>query len=441
MRQRDASDLAPPQDPEGSAAARILAPLGARDFRWLFVSNVFFFFAMGSQQVARAWLAFELTGSEFDLGLTMLAVSLPMTVLSAFGGVAADRLERRRLILIGQALAAACQLVVSWLILTERIAFWHLMVSAAVMGCVFPFIMPARQAIVANVVGMSRLTSAMSLNMMAMNATRVVGPAAAGFLIAGYGIGPTYLLGSALMVLAWICVLFIGPAAPAAPPRGQSMWNSLSEGISYLGERRLILILLTFGLIPTSLAMPFQNLLVVFTEEVWEVGADGFGLLSAMGGLGGTIGALWVAGQSEAHRLRKMVASGVAFGLLLFLFSQSPWYQPAIALVFLANIFASVFTTLNNTSIQMLIPDAVRGRISSFLMMSFSLPMLGTLPVSFAAEIYGAPIAIGACALLASGVTLVYYAASPALRRVDAELDAEAALRAGADAPMQAGRA
>ena len=122
-----------------SGFSRMFEPLRTGSFRWLFGSNMAFFFAMGSQQVVRAWLAYDLTKSELALGLTMFAAAVPMFVIAPFGGVAADRMERRRLIMSGQALGLLAQASIFALILTERIEFWHLLVSASVMGCVFSF--------------------------------------------------------------------------------------------------------------------------------------------------------------------------------------------------------------------------------------------------------------------------------------------------------------
>ena len=126
------------------------------------------------------------------------------------------------------------------------------------------------------------------------------------------------------------------------------------------------------------------------------------GILSAVGGTGGVIGSIWVASMGNAqNRLIWMMASITAFGLFLLAFSFSPYFLLALPFIFFANIFASVFGTLNNTAIQLVIPDHVRGRISSFLMMSFSLPLLGTLPVAALAEVYGAPLAVGTASFLA----------------------------------------
>jgi predicted MFS family arabinose efflux permease len=187
-------------------------------------------------------------------------------------------------------------------------------------------------------------------------------------------------------------------------------------------SNRLIPLLLLFGLIPMFLAMPAQQLLVVFAEEVWQVGSSGFGVLQAISGVGGVVGAIWVARSAASRQLTLMLGSGVAFAGLLALFAMSPWFWPAVVLGLLAYSFASVFGTLNNTAVQLLIPDEVRGRVSSFMLMSISLPLLGTLPVGALADVYGAPLAVaGACGLGALSV-LALWMFSPTLRSLDARL-------------------
>src|SRR5262245_11041191 len=287
---------------EPTPSPRFRGPLAALEhpeYRWLFASNLAFFLAMGSQGIVRSWLAFQLTQSKFALGLVSFTVAVPMLVMAPLGGIVADRRERRALIAAGQATVLVAELAVLGLLLAGTLAFWHLLVASAVLGCVFPFIMPARQAIVASIAGRSGLANAMALNMAGMNFTRVVGPAAGGFGIGALGIGNTYAAGVALYGLALLCLLRVSRSQPADGGAATvSMGHNLLEGVRYLREDRLVLVLLAFGLIPMFLAMPFQTLLVVFAEEVWRVGSSGLGLLSGMAGAGGVAGSLWVHGAT-----------------------------------------------------------------------------------------------------------------------------------------------
>ncbi len=406
--------------PSGRSLPAALSSLEHPQFRWLFGSNVAFFLAMNSQGLVRGWLAYQLTQSEFALGLVFFAVAVPMFVVAPLGGVLSDRYDRRNLIAIGQSFVIASELVLLALISTDRIEFWHLLVAAFLMGCVFPFIMPARQALVVNVVGKHGLTNAMAIGMAGMNSTRVLGPALAGFLLEPLDIAPTYGVGVALYVLALLALLRVHRYPAGALARDASIWSKVGEGARYVRDHRLVLILILFGLIPMFLAMPFQNLLPVFAEDVWDVGGSGLGLLSAAGGLGGVAGAFYVAWRIDDHRrVARMMLSISGFGVFLFAFSLTSHFFTALALIFVANAFASVYSTLNNTAIQMIIPDAVRGRVSSFLMMSFSLPMLGALPMGALAEGYGAPFAVALASALAVIVAIGFYAWSPTLRKMD----------------------
>lgn len=398
-----------------------LSSLENPQYRWLYVSNISFFLAMGSQQIVRAWIAFELTGRELALGSVSFAVAIGMFVLGPVGGVIADRRERRNLIVAGQLAVVLTELTILALLVTGWIRFWHLLAAATVMGCVFPFVMPARQAIVMNIVGRSGLPNAMALSMAGMNATRILGPAAAGFLIHELGVELTYGLGFGLYVVALLCLLRLHRSRPDARAREVSVARNVADGLAYMGRNRLVLVLLFFGLVPMFLAMPFQTLLVVFAKEIWGVGSQGFGVLHAVSGVGGLLGSIWVALRSESpKRLGAMMISMLGFGGFLVLFAQSPWFIPALGCVLIASAFSSVYGTLNNTVIQLVIPDHVRGRVSSFLMMSFSLPMLGTLPLSALAEVYGVAWAVTAAAALAMTIALLFYLGSSELRSMDA---------------------
>jgi MFS family permease len=400
------------------------ALFGIEQFRWLTVSNLAFFLAMGSQSVVRPYLAYHFTKDKFLLGLVSFAVALPMLLLSPFGGVAADRFDRRRLILGAQAVALAGEVVTFTLLFTGRLRFWHLLATAAVMGCVFPFLMPARQAVVANLVGRRDLGRAIAITTTLINVTRVVGPALPGVLIEGLGVEWAYLLGVALYALAFGFGLRLAPVPPGAGGRQLRVLERVLEGVRYVRRDRVILVLLAFGLVPMFLAMPFQTLLVVFAEEIWQEGPRGLSQLSVAMGLGGILGSMVVARWTHtSQRARSMLISMLLFGALLIAFSYSPWFLAALPLIFLANAFASWFGTLNNTAIQLLIPDDMRGRVSSFLMMSFSLPMLGSLVIGGAAELFGAALAVSAFAGLAMAASVAFYVWSPALRGLDARMD------------------
>lgn len=397
-----------------------LVSLEERQFRWIFLSNLAFFFAMNGQMLVRSKLAYDLTDkNDFSLGLVNLAVAIPMLLISPFGGVIADRFERKRLIMVGQAMLLLNELFVFLLLLTNQLEFWHLCVAAFVMGCMFPFIMPARQAIVANVVGKERLGNAMALQLGGMNCARVAGPVTAGLVISIVGVKPMYGVAVVLYLLALTAMSRID-RSPPVQRIAKSVLRDLSEGVKYVRDDHPVRALLLLSMVPILLAMPFQMLLVVFADEVWNKGDFGFGLLQAAAGLGGILGSVFVAAKGDSPRKqRMMISSLLAFGGTLIAFSFSPWFFLALPLVLISDIFASIFNTVNNTAIQVIIPDEVRGRVMSLMMMTFGLTPLGTLPVSAAAEAWGAPVAVGGASLVMIVVSLLFFALNPSLRRID----------------------
>ncbi len=413
-----------PGGPPASGGGRWQAAFTAlenRQYRWLFASNMAFFLAMQGQMLVRSMITYELTESPLDLGLVNFAVAIPMMLASPFGGVVADRIERRQLILFGQGALITSELTIFALLIAGMLQFWHLVVAATLMGLIFPFTMPARMAIVVNIIGKRGLQNAMALSMGGMNATRILGPTISGLLVPVLGLAGTLSFGITLYIVAFLCLFGVDRSHPEKAAQETSILADLVEGFRYMGRNRLVLTLMVFGILPMFLAMPFQTLLVVFTEDVWMVGPSGLGLLYAISGIGGLLGSVYVAQLDERRdRLRTMIVTLVGFSSFLLAVALSPWFLLGLPLVLIANVFSSVFGTLNNTAIQVLIPDNVRGRISSFMMMSFGLTPLGTLPMAAVAERWGAPTAVSVAAILVLLVTVAFYLSSASLRSVDA---------------------
>ncbi len=402
------------------AAGGPFASLHHQQFRWLYASNIAFFFAMNGQFLVRSILAYELTGSKLALGAINLMVAVPMLIVSPFGGVIADRVEKRNLIMIGQGLLLFNELIVLALLLTNRLEFWHMLVVVFFMGCLFPFIMPARQAIVANIVGRQGMSNAMALQMGGMNAARVVGPVLAGGIVALTNVKWVYVMAVLLYGLALLSMTRVSKSPPAPGAGKKPVLSELAGGLRYVAGDPPVRALMILSIVPILLAMPFQSLLVVFAVDIWKVGDGGLGLLQAFAGVGGILGSFYVAWAGESPRkLRLMMSSLLAFAGTLFLFAFSPWFLIALPLVLVADVFANIFNTTNGTIIQMLIPDEVRGRVMSLMMMTFGLTPLGTLPVSAVAEAFGVRVAVASASVATAVLAVIIYFASRALRNID----------------------
>ncbi len=395
--------------------------LSIPQFRWLFVGNVAFFFAMQGQMLTRTILAWDLTGLAQSLAYINLVVALPMIFASMIGGAVTDRVERRQLIIVGQCLITCNEIFILTMLLLGQLEFWHLLCTAFVAGCAFPFIMPARMAITVNVVGPDRIQSAMAASGGAMNLSRVVGPAMMGVIISEFSVIAAYVVSTILYASAVFCMFFV-KRNKAVQPDGvkKPLLADIIYGFQYVSLNKPVLVCLMFGLVPMFLAMPFQNLLVMLVEQTWQVGESGLGILMGAGGVGGVLGSIWIARRGDrSERLRLMVVTVIGFALFLAVFTQTSVFYLALLPLVLANLCASAFQTVNNATIQILVDDSVRGRMSSFMMMSFGLTPLGVFPMAVAADHIGAANAIlGACVALMI-ITVAFVGLSRTLRTID----------------------
>jgi predicted MFS family arabinose efflux permease len=390
-------------------------------FRWLFFGNVAFFFAMQGQILTRTLLAWELTGEAISLAYINLIAAIPMIFASILGGAITDRVEHRQLIIVGQCITVANEVFILGLLLSGRLEFWHILCTSFVGGCAYPFIMPARMAITATIVGPQNLQSALGFTNGAINLTRVLGPAAMGVIIAMSSFSTAYMLSTILYISAIFCMFGIERShSGKVGDEKKPLLADIAQGFSYVRQNRPVLICMAFGLLPMFLAMPFQNILVMMAEQSWGVDESGVGTLMAVGGTGGVIGSIWIVKRGHhASRLKLMLGSTVAFGVFLGLFSQTSSFYLALLPLLLAYVFASASQTVNNAAVQLLVDDAVRGRMSSFMMLSFALMPIGVVPMAIAADKIGAASAIGGASVILILLTAVFYFASPTLRGLD----------------------
>lgn len=380
--------------------------------------------------LTRSLLAWELTGEATALAYINLVVAVPLVIASLFGGAITDRVERRRLIIIGQSLIIANELFILVLLLMGRLEFWHMLCTAFIAGCAFPFIMPARMAITMKVVGPLRMQRALAYQAGAMNLNRVLGPAAMGVIISFFDFEAAYYLSIALYACAIFCMFGIEQSySNENQTEKKPLLADIAHGFKYIIEHRPVLMCLLFGLVPMFLVMPFQNILVVLAEEAWQAGETGMGILMATMGMGGMIGAVWIARRDDhAGRLRIMIGSTFAFGIFLAVFTQTTNFYLALIPLLLANVCASASQTINNAAIQLLVDDSVRGRMSSFMMLSFGLTPIGVFPLAIAADNFGAANSILAASILLIVTVFVFYTVSNTLRNLDNSIKDKMAL-------------
>jgi MFS family permease len=318
------------------------------------------------QTVAQGWVVYEITNSKLLLGLLGFVGSLPTTLFSLFGGVVADRIEKRRLVIITQALFAINAFVLAVLILTGRVQFWHIALIAALNGFVNAVDAPARQAMVMDLVGAQFVTVGVAMNSAAFNTARILGPALAGKLIEMVNAGWCFLINAVSYLGIIIALLRI----PATPIRGSedrlSMWSELKEGLIYVYRDGLLRTLVLLDCVLSIFAMSYSTLMPVFARDVLQVGKQGLGNLFSATGFGALMGALTlakVAGSVPRGKVVITAATVLCTGLTLFALSRS--YLLSLACLMLVG--GSAVSTLGsiNALLQSLSPEHLRGRTMS----------------------------------------------------------------------------
>jgi MFS family permease len=390
------------------------AALRHRNFRLFFSGYVVSLVGVWMQRVAQSWLVLDLTGSAFYVGLVESIGTLPVLLFSLYAGAVADRVSRHRMVMTTQigamvvALAFALVTFAGWQSITLVIAL------AALLGLAQAFDIPARQSFFTELVGREDLPSAIALNASAFNATRLVGPAAAGLLIGAFGVAACFLFNgvSYLAVLVALIAMQGTPGRRAVAPPA-SAWANIREGLRYVGsENRTRTLLLNIAAM-SVFGLPTLTLLPVVARQVLGRGAQEYGwMMSAVGG-GALVGALAVATFApRIHKGRVLGASAIAFGLTVIGVGLARSLPLVLALLVLLGAAMITTTALTNTLLQLLAPDWLRGRVISVYTFAFvGMAPFGALLGGTVAEGFGA-----GAALVAGGVATTVVAAAGVAR-------------------------
>jgi MFS family permease len=406
----------------GSSARRqlpsALRALRHRNYRLFFGGQLVSLIGTWMQSVAQAWLVYRLTGSAVLLGLVGFAGQIPVFLLVSLGGAAADRYDRRRILIAAQATAMTLASVLTVLTLTGWIEVWHVFVLAASLGIVNAFYVPAQQAFVVDMVGKGDLINAIALNSSLVNGARIIGPAVAGVLVASVGEGWCFFANavSYVGVIAGLLAMKVAPRAQDVAP-GPAL-ASVFEGFRFAartGPVRALLLLL--GLV-SLMGMPYAVLMPIFADQILGGGARGLGILMGAAGAGALAGALGLATRSGVRGLGRWVAvSSAGFGIGLILFSLSRSFWLSAALLVPVGLSMMIQMASSNTLVQAMVPDALRGRVMAvYSMMFMGMAPFGALLAGALAQRLGAPQTVGLGGAVCVLGALVFGLHLPALR-------------------------
>ena len=345
---------------------------------------------MHADMVARAWLVWELTNSTTSVASVLVVRALPMLVLGLFGGVAADRFNRRRLLMIIQLWTLLMHIIMAALLLTGLLDLWHVYVLAFGLGAGMAMNQPVRTSIIPNLVEKKDMMNAMSLNSIAINSTRFVGPAAIAALIAATEVGWAYVWAAgALVVVVWTTSKIAIPNISSGRSHGNA-FNQLMEGFVYIGRHRVILALVLLGAGPLAIGFSHQVLLPQLVEEQYGRGIGLMGIIQSAGAIGGLSAGIFIASRREVnHKGRLMLMAATSYGVALLAFSGAVYMWMAFPLIIWIGGSQTIFRAGNSATLMELAPDHLRGRIISATLIDTALAPLAGLAAGVVADRWG----------------------------------------------------
>lgn len=411
---------APARSGIGEIGRRTVASLQHRDFALLWTGTAIMSAGQWLQQITLSWLVFEMTGSAFLLGLVNGLRFLPFLFTSLIGGVMADRMDRRRLMFATHAFIFVVTAAMAALLLSGRVAVWHLFAFTFISGAGWSLSMPVRQSLVPALVPRENLLNAIALSSAAFNITRTVGPALGGVLLATVGAGGNFVVQAACyaVVLVTIAAMRVPEIPEPEPGKRTSAWGSMLEGFRYVRASRFVVTLLVLGLVPLTLGMPYQSLLPIFAADVYGIGASGLGLLLGVAGLGSFAATVVVAGAGDFRRkgLVQLVALGM-LGVTLALYGQITWLPAALLILILVGGAQMAYSTINQSQLQTEISDEMRGRVMSLYMLNVGLVPAGSFAAGAVAELAGVSVTVTATGIIIVMITVFAAVRLPEMRR------------------------
>lgn len=400
----------PPEEvPPKTWLPKTFAAFADSNFRWFFAALCGNFASMNMQMFVRGWLVYEITGSYEKLGWMTAAGGLVGLFAAPLGGVFADRVrQKKHVIQYCQAFNAVVALGVGLLITFDRLEFVHLLIASVLQGLAMNSMMPARQALTKDVVGLNRLTNAIALNTSGMNTARLLLPGLAGGMVAALGGGDgnieparwVYYLMTGLYLMSVVLMFKVKVADREIPktPDGPIL-QELKLGFRYVLRTPIIFMLLGCNFLMVFFSMTYFMLLPGFAKDVLDAGPDQLGLLISVSGVGSLAGSLIIASMANRNRARVLLSGGLLLGISLLFFAMSTNYWLSMALLTVVGLGQSARMSLSNVLVQSYVEDEFRGRVMSIYMLEMSVLSICIYPISVAADLFGPQWAVGVSAV------------------------------------------
>ena len=363
------------------------------------------------------WVIHELTNSPLYLGYVGVANAVPAIILNVFGGVVADRINRQKLIIVTQFVNSFLIIILAALVFTDVVEAWHVILIAFITGGINAFDQPARQALYPSLVERKVLMNAVALNTAIWTGTRIVAPAIAGLVITLTNTAASFTL-SAIGFLT-MSIVVMKMSIPKSSPMGKSGASDFLDGFKFLMKHSVFMFLIGLTFLNSFFGMAYIPMMPVFAVDILKVGADGQGILMAFGGVGAVISTLAIGRITNLSRRGLLVIGGsLIFGSLISIFSLTSAlfnnYYLAVSLMFLVGLSSSAYLITIMSSLQLMVPDYMRGRIMGFFGMTWSIMPLGGMYAGFLAKYLGGGGNGVAYAIAIGGLLIALFAIGPA---------------------------
>jgi len=368
---------------------------------------------MHADMVARAWLVWDLTNSSASVASVLIARAVPMLILGLIGGVAADRFSRKKLLMIIQTWTFLMHAIMAAVLLLDVVELWHVYAIAFGLGAGMAMNQPVRTSIIPNLVEKKDMINAMSLNSIAINSTRLVGPAAISALIIATDIGWAYVWSAfAVFVVIWTTSKIGIPTASKSRPRGNP-FTQLIEGFVYIGRHREILALVILGLGPLAIGFSHQALLPQLVEEKFNSGVGLMGLIMGTGAIGGLSAGLFIASRRDVtYKGKLMLFATASYGLSLLGFAGAFALWTVFPLIIWLGASQTLFRAGSGATLMEVAPDRLRGRIMSATLLDTALSPAAGFVAGLFADAWGVEAGymfLGGGCLLVMFVVMAFY--------------------------------
>ncbi len=403
---------------------RMISSLESPPFRLYFFGTLGQMAAMVVGQVTGPLLMYRLSGSAVLLGTMSLLSAVPLIFLSLFGGVIADRIPKKQIILVSYLCFAAVSLGVGlalhtgWLARERDGSYWILLSASFVQGGIMGLLMPSLQAMVPEIVKKEYLMNASALSMMGMNILTFVIPIITGVVIDRYNFQTIYYGMAGLYLYAAVFILF-APRVRGVPKRGVNVLVEIGNGFQYIRRSPVLWAVLAYSTVVVALSMPFQQLLPIFTTNILKVDATGLGLLMSVSGLADFIGSVVLTALPNRKRGLMLVASGLLSGLALSGFAFSTQIGLSLGLMVLVGLGVTFRGTISSALLQSYSTPIYMGRVMSLFNIQWGLMALGTFGAGLMVKMVGVQWVVGGMALVLSAISLLTLSVTAALKKLE----------------------